>query len=99
MNLIEFPDDNIAFVPNSVQVIRGETSNYPTLSCPPSCPERMIFEFSPYDSCENINHVEYPEYTVISVAGKELGVNRPFHDVMLIITANLLDNDQTGVLS
>lgn len=92
MNLIEFPDDNIAFDPNSVQAIRGETANYPTLSCPPSCPERMNFEFAPYDSCENINHVSYHEYTIICVAGKELRVNRQFHDVMLVISAHLLDN-------
>ena len=92
MNLIEFPDDKVAFDPNAVTAIKGETPEYPQLSCPPSCPDRDDSPYSLRLFCSNSNHESYPEYTVVTVGNKNFTIRRPFHDVMLAISAHLLDN-------
>lgn len=101
MNLVEFPEDNIAFDPTKVTSIVGMSVpklNSESPICVANCPGRYD-GFSSYtlEYCEDNDHYDNTlvDYTVVTVAGKELRVNRPFHDVMLIITANLLDNDQT----
>lgn len=97
MNLVEFPDDNIAFDPTKVTSIVGVS--VPKISsgspiCIANCPGRYDgVDTYTLDYCEISDHydITLADYTVVSVAGQELRVSRPFHDVMLVISANLAE--------
>lgn len=97
MNLVEFPDDNIAFDPNKVTSIVGKAElkfNSPDPTCAMDCPDRYDgYSDHSIDYCENKEHYDsrLVDYTIVSVAGKDLTVVRPFQEVMLIITANLME--------
>lgn len=93
MNLVEFPDDNIAFDPTKVTSIVGKSelrfnSEVPTCSEDSPCRDRELSSF-----CYNNEHYDTTliDYTIVSVSGKDLTVMRPFQEVMLVITANLAE--------
>lgn len=91
MNLIEFPDDKLAFDSSKVSAIRGKSEvDFRNPTCDASCLYRAEPKYGSY--CQNEDHNRMVEFTVIRVDSVEYTVRRPFHDVMLAISAHLLDN-------
>lgn len=97
-NLVEFPDDKVAFAPESVTSIVGEKRD-PIYICLShdytkefgECPGKLDSYYGG-TICTNPDHSIREQYTLVTVGGKELFVRRPFDEVMLAITATLLEN-------
>ena len=94
MNLIEFSEDSVAFDPEKVTAIYQTERKYTKVLCQSTCPERedRVSTYGVYSRCVNTEHWEFQHHTNIVVDGVNLHISRPFHEVMLVLTAHQLNN-------
>lgn len=90
-HLIEFPDDELAFDFREVTKIYSRKQSVTLCTCHGKCPDsekHFGVDFS-YVVCNNIKHRYTIHPTVITIGGEDHTILRPFHDVMLYISAHL----------
>lgn len=94
MNLVEFSEDNVAFDPAKVTAIYQTEQRHTKVLCQRTCPERedRVTSYGVYNRCGNTKHWVFQHHTTIVVDGVSLNISRPFHEVMLVLTAHQLDN-------
>lgn len=92
MNLVEFPDDNLAIDPVKITSIKQTDRTFRTENCGVECKSResVTSTYGTRHYCDR--HDVWRHHTLITVGKKEFTVKRPFADVMLVLTAHQLDN-------
>lgn len=90
-HLIEFPDDELAFDFREVTKIRSKKQKVSLPTCEGKCPDSdtHVGVGFKYILCNNSKHQNTFNPTIITIGGEDHEILRPFHDVMLVISAQL----------